>query len=331
MIAPKITCDGTDDFSTVWRKVLEGVQLVVTQPATGLGTQTSTVTVGMSGSLPERVTPHDVELALRTLSPGAIVIIIIDEFDRISGNGNSALFADLIKTLSDQGVRATLVLVGVAESVDQLIREHLSIERALIQIRMPRMSTDELNEIVENGLAVVGMTIQPAALARISRLSQGLPHYTHLLALLAARNSADFLRRRVTSIDVAFAEQEAVKRAQQSIVTAYHHATMSSRSGHLYKQVLLASAIAPCDELGYFAAGDVRKPLSLIMGKKYDTPAFARHLNDFCAMDRGPILERIEEGRRVRFRFVNPLMQPFVMLQGLSDQMVPDEVLGGQA
>ena len=31
----------------------------------------------------------------------------------------------------------------------QLINEHLSIERALVQVRMPRMSPTELNEIVE--------------------------------------------------------------------------------------------------------------------------------------------------------------------------------------
>jgi hypothetical protein len=42
-------------------------------------------------------------------------------------------FRSLIKVLSDNSVPATLVLVGVADSVDALIVEHQSIERALVQ------------------------------------------------------------------------------------------------------------------------------------------------------------------------------------------------------
>ena len=40
----------------------------------------------------------------------------------------------------DAKVPATVVLIGVADSVGELIREHGSVERALVQIQMPRMS-----------------------------------------------------------------------------------------------------------------------------------------------------------------------------------------------
>jgi Holliday junction resolvasome RuvABC ATP-dependent DNA helicase subunit len=43
------------------------------------------------------------------------------------------------------------------------------------------MSVMELAEIVTRGLASVDMTIEQSALRRITALSQGLPHYTHLL------------------------------------------------------------------------------------------------------------------------------------------------------
>ena len=49
-------------------------------------------------------------------------------------NGVQRLFADLIKTLSDQLVRATVVLVGVADNVSDLVAEHESIEGALCGI-----------------------------------------------------------------------------------------------------------------------------------------------------------------------------------------------------
>ena len=55
------------------------------------------------------------------------------------------------------------MLVGVADSVDQLIEEHQSIERAAVQIHMPRMSVSELSEIIDKGLSQAGMTIEPEA------------------------------------------------------------------------------------------------------------------------------------------------------------------------
>jgi hypothetical protein len=49
------------------------------------------------------------------------------------------------------------------------------------------MSTLELAEIATKGIAAARMTIADAAVVRIAALSQGLPHYTHLLTQLAAQ------------------------------------------------------------------------------------------------------------------------------------------------
>jgi hypothetical protein len=86
--------------------------------------------------------------------------------------------------------------------------------------------------------------------------------------------------------------------------------------------VLLACSLADTDSLGYFPAGAVRQPLSRIMGKPYEIAAFSRHLADFCDADRGPVLERTGAPRRYRFRFRNPLLQPFVIMQGLATGLI---------
>ena len=114
-------------------------------------------------------------------------MIIIDEIDRIKDKETTTLLADTIKGLSDHSVDVTLVLVGVAESVDTLIAEHESVQRALIQVHMPRMTQAELDQIIDDGLQAAGMTIDSNAKQRISKLSQGLPHYTHLLGMHAAQ------------------------------------------------------------------------------------------------------------------------------------------------
>ena len=55
------------------------------------------------------------------------------------------------------------MVIGVADQVDSLIAEHRSIERAIVQIHMPRMSVTELLQIIDNGTARLGMEIETNA------------------------------------------------------------------------------------------------------------------------------------------------------------------------
>jgi hypothetical protein len=88
--------------------------------------------------------------------------------------------------------------------------------------------------------------------------------------------------------------------------------------------VLLACALAHGDDLGYFASGDVRAPLSEIIGRPYEIPAFSQHLNELSDPEgtRGLILQKAGTSRKFRFRFINPLLQPYVVLRGLADKMI---------
>jgi Cdc6-like AAA superfamily ATPase len=99
---------------------------------------------------------------------GNLVVVILDEFDRIRNRDVRREIADLIKSMSDRGDRATLIVVGVADTVTDLIAEHESVERALVQIPMPRMTLSELEEIVRKALPRLKMTIDDDVLSRIS-------------------------------------------------------------------------------------------------------------------------------------------------------------------
>lgn len=318
--AATINCDPQMDFSTLWKKLLREFTIESVRPGMGFTPEMVRGKVTLDQMLPQTVTPDDVRHVLRNVGK---TLIVIDELDRIEDKSVTSLLSDTIKTLSDHAVDCTLILVGVADSVDALIAEHHSIERALVQVRMPRMSVGELQQIVDKGLAKAGMSILPEARSRIAMLSQGLPHYTHLLALNAAQRAAAVGRTEVQLEDVRTAIDKALAGAQHSIISAYHKATSSARE-NLYVQVLLACALADVDPLGYFAAADVRDPLSRIMKKRYDIPAFSQHLNAFCEAARGPILQRTGPDRRHRFRFVNPLMQPFVTMDGIKKGLITD-------
>jgi ABC-type cobalamin/Fe3+-siderophores transport system ATPase subunit len=319
-----INCDKTMDFSSLWHKIFRDLAINKDNAKAGFTNVSASEAIPVDHFMPQIVTPDDVRHALKLIP--AKTMIIIDELDRLKNAEATTLLADTVKTLSDHSVDTTLILVGVADSINGLIAEHASVERNLVQIHMPRMSTDELHEIIDKALTQVQMTIESDAKDQISSLSKGLPHYTHLLGKHAALSAVKGNRKHIVFNDVFEAIGEALRHAQQSIVSAYHKATISPRE-NLYKQVLLSCALAKTDFLGFFSAADVRDPMTLIMGKRYDIPAFSQHLNSFCDDDRGPVLQRTGTARKFRFRFVNPLLQPFVILKGLSDGVVTIEQL----
>jgi Cdc6-like AAA superfamily ATPase len=249
-------------------------------------------------------------------------IVVIDEFDLVD-QSTATLMADTIKTLSDRATDTTLVLVGVADSLDQLIQEHESVARALVQVQMPRMSYTELLQIVSTGMDKVQMTIAKQIAEQIANLSQGLPHYTHLVAKHAALSAVKDGRREILETDYDNAIKESVKDKLQTLGMKYQTATHSPKD-NIFAEVLLACAFAT-NEFGLFSARDVRDPLTIIFGKSYDIQAYIRHLNKFSQGVRGPILEKKGETRRFQYKFVDPLMQPYVVMKGLADGLITDD------
>lgn len=312
----KINCSAGDVFASVWKKAMQEINIEIQDEQGTLGFKSEPirdVTVA-SVLLPDDPSPNDIRRVVRKLGRS---IFIFDEFDRLeSGQG---LFADTIKTLSDASEDCTIVIVGVAHDIDSLIAEHASVDRALVQILMPRMATQELEEILTKAMEALEMTMAQDAIDLIVLLSQGLPHYTHVLGKSATIQALEDQRWHITMDDVHASIDSAIHDTHQKIQASYQTATASPRKDTLFKQVLLACALAEGDHMGYFAAADVREPLTQIMKRRYDIPNFAQHLDKFCSADRGRVLEKVGTQRRFRFRFANPLLQPFVIMRGIAD------------
>lgn len=326
VIAPRATADSGDTFSSLWRKVFAEITITNNKQTIGFTAEKLFSQQTLSDQIQGEITPDTVRRVLAQVGTQSLLIPIIDEFDRLDISVTTAI-ADTVKMLSDHAVPATIVLVGVADSVDQLIKEHASVERALVQVPMPRMSGQEIRGIIVNGLARLGMTATEDALEHVVLLSQGLPHYTHLLGLNGTLNAIEGDSTEVTAQHIEKAVIKSVESTQSSIRSAYSKATSSNRAENLYGHVLLACAMTEPNELGFFAPGAVREPMSILMGKQYDIPSFARHLYDFTEEEKGPILERIGTERKYRYRFKNPLIQPYVIMKGLADGKISREAL----
>lgn len=166
------------------------------------------------------------------------------------------------------------------------------------------------------------MTIEDEALNTIVELSRGLPHYVLLVGQHAAINASQTGVSQINHSHVFDAMTTSIDNAQQSLQSAYVSATTSPQKLNLYVQVLLACSLADANEFGYFAAADLRAPLKKVTGKDYDIPSFSRHLSAFSSDSRQNILQLKGEKNQRRFRFRDPLMQPYVIMRGVRDGLI---------
>jgi hypothetical protein len=321
MIYVRVNADPSDTFVSLWKKVFKRMSYEVK-------THEGHATKKISEDFGDQLSPDDVQLVLSEFSSNDIPIIVLDEFDRLQDQSVSRLVADTIKALSDYSVNTTIIIVGVAEDVSGLIQGHESISRSLIQIRMPRMSTDEQKLLILKRYEKCGIQTDADAVWKIIFLSRGLPYYTHLLAMHAARHAIDNKNTYVAPTDVGQAIRNAIDELDQSIKEEYVRAVRSQRSGDsLYSPVLLACAFAATDELGRFQQTAVTNPLNKIIPRKnYQASTFALHMNAFMEKDRGAVLQRTGTPRNYRYRFSDPMMQPYVILRGLQDGLLTDEI-----
>jgi Cdc6-like AAA superfamily ATPase len=300
--AVRVNCSTDDDFTTLWQNVFAELEVKDAAAARDLS-------------------PEIVRRAVERITPPAL--IVIDELDRLEDDAALTALADTIKTLSDHAVPSTLVLVGVARSIGELVGEHASIVRALAQIEMPRMSIRELAEILTKGCDQADLRPRDSAVDAITTLSEGLPHYTHLLGLHAGQRAVQDDRKEITAEDVRRAIPKAVER--HTILNDYQQATRSARKDALFAEVLLACALAPKNQLGFFTSGSIRPALEMIAGRRIDIPAFSNHLSQFLEPERGAVLQREGTSRRYFYRFTDPIFQPYVVLKGLSSELITDD------
>ena len=313
-----VSCTAEDNFTTIWRKV--GQEVLLSQRQMGLIQSETFQIVGRLDLESAIKSPNDAKILLEGLNHPTV--LVFDEFDRITDRQTQSLMADTIKSFSDHNVRSTLIFVGVGKSLSDLLHEHLSISRNIAQVRVDPMEVDELAQIIQKGCKIVELTFETGLDLEIAKLSQGYPHYTHLLGLWTGRQAIDSRRTHLFFSDLAQAIPAVLLNAEGGLQEQYERAIDSSKKAALFRQVLLACAMANKDSLGRFPVGAVQEPLKAITGQNYTTGAYQAHLGKFCEVERGPVLERSGQPKSYRWRFLNPQLIPYVVLQGVNDKLI---------
>ena len=204
--------DPSDDFSSIWRKVFKDLRV------RAIDSRPDTPHEPLARDYPGTIQPDDIRREFEDIfSPNDIPIIVIDEFDKADDSAGKRIYelmANTIKQLSDYSVNATIILIGVAEDVNELIGEHPSVARCLEQIPMPRMNRTELKEIIDKRLIRLGMKIHQDAYWKIVELSRGLPSYVHLLGLYSVQGAIKRESLLILEADVDWAIKRALEKSQ---------------------------------------------------------------------------------------------------------------------
>ena len=315
-IVTKIECTSSDTFEKIIRQVYSVIPVAVLERACGFGGsgESSVAQSDLGKIVSEKASfnPKDVASVLKQV--GKRVFAILDEFDRLNFDTfNLSGFTELIKISSDTDTDIHFLIVGVGESVDELIGNHASIVRNLTQIKLAAMTDEEIRQIILAGMSKLDLRMPSEVADAIVEFSCGYPHYTHLLCLESSLNAIRAERSEIEGADLRYAIGRALAKAQESTKKSYHDATRANRE-NIYKEVLHACGAAPLDEYNTFVPKDVERPLSVRLKRPMKANQFGAHLINLCKPDRGSILVSIGERGRARYRFKDPLMRAYVRM-----------------
>ena len=311
----QVTCDRNDDFCSFWKKAL--VQIGFKRGNRKIGYSDNLVigdyNLGHLINAQSQFGPTDLLTLLDCLS--TYHLFIFDEYDTILDIRTKEQIADTLKLLSDKSKFITLLIIGVADNVDDLIGRHPSVDRCLRQIIMPRMSEEELEEIVINGATKLSLTVESAVVSAIVNYSTGFPHYTHLLAKYACKNAILSNCDVVKMDDFNVAVKEAIVNVQQRLTSQYQKAIITSKKVSHFENVLFALALSDVDEFRCSTANQVTEEFNSVSGVVKSREGITYYLNKLCDEVRGEVVQKVGKTKNIKYRFTNSLMKAFVRMK----------------
>lgn len=260
MVARHI-CGSGSDFDQIMRGLARDLprQFLAVPAANG------TAVEGAEAALPAgHLSPRDVT-GLPARLAGSHLVLVLDEFERVADERTRIRIAEAMKQASDRGAPLSVVLVGVADSPEELIGRHALVRRNLVRVPLPLLSDAEIEEIVASGAEDCAIGFPPAARMVIARIARGVPHVAHLLALRAAQATVARGGRSVSRSDLRDAVERLIEDADPTTIGQYEALTAHGQD-RVALTLLQRIAAAPQDAFGRFTLADGEEPGALRVG-----------------------------------------------------------------
>jgi hypothetical protein len=242
-------------------------------------------------------------------------LLIIDEFERIADLRLRGQLMETIKHLSDFGARTTFLILGIADSLRELVGDNPLMQRHILGVHLPLMERSEVAALVDLGESQSGMTFQPQIKNLVVSFSAGLPYFAQLVSLQAAcfanRRQSDQVEVR----DLKDALHRILNEAPSDLVTGYGESTWGA-DGRVMADILYAASSCQFDRYGAFVRDDVLQILKAQDSAQLDSQQLEARLVALTKADRGGILLRHSRpGKEDAYIFRNHMMRQYILLR----------------
>lgn len=140
------------------------------------------------------------------------IIFILDEFDRVTDRGVQDAVATTMKLLSDAKAPVQLLVVGIAQSVAELIEHHPSLRRHMVAVPVRQIPDSEIAKLIDDGALRARISFDGAASGVLAQSACGSPYHARLFAyhagLLGLQHGNGQVTRSIASAGLARAAGE---------------------------------------------------------------------------------------------------------------------------
>ncbi len=185
---------------------------------------------------------YDILQLVRQKRTGQI-LVVIDEFDRVRREEKTA-FAELLKNIGTQVEDFRLIFCGIGANVEEMLGEHGSTGRMFETVEVEKLSHDKLWQIIQSATAPLGVSIEQGILMRIGIISDGFPHFVHLIGecLIYAMLDDDAVVSKCERQHFETALSEALQKTEPYLRKMYTMATEKTKLQSEYEEALWALA-----------------------------------------------------------------------------------------
>ena len=249
-------------------------------------------------------------------------VVVVDEFERVSDENERGFFGDFIKQMGDQLIDIKFIFCGVGSSLDDLLAGHESCYRYLSAVKLDRLGFDPRMEIIQAASVALEIRVSRDHLIRIALISDGFPHYVHLIGtkMFWAVFEDDERKSEVLAEHFKKAIQDSVTDVEAQLRFTYDKATQ--KYGNEYQYVLWALADHP--DLTRRST-DVYDSYLAIMRQvnqpALDRPKFNSRMNTLKQESHGKIVQANRQGW---YEFREPVLRGYCRLRAEEHGVVLD-------
>lgn len=171
-------------------------------------------------------------------------IVVIDELERLKKEDEKIKLAEFFNSISSVQNKTKFIISGIGHTVEELLGAHPSATRKLEIIELEPIPHNELWAIVSTVAGELDVEVDQKYMMRASILSDGFPHYMHLIAesLFWAMYDDEDVVAAANDNHFRMAVRGALERTEVEHKSAYRKATEKMKNTREYELALWALA-----------------------------------------------------------------------------------------